>query len=262
MRQLFFKLLPYLLGALLGLVFFLPDQLIGGVWRYVLITTLLLVGVVAITLVQLATTLPETMAVKPAQEEVPPPAAIPLLKDFQALGFDRDGPVLCIRTRPATTVWPFVNKLRGCTGSVSSTKSLPEKVICELTSEIEGGRGELTSVADPHACALPLPPGHFRQLLRGAALRELLEYHLEAQVYLQQRGVRFARPPYGDSAERIRQSALQQRQAVFTRPVRSALVALWRTVTKRTPFEVPVAAQVSTESTLRALQSEGPWSPV
>lgn len=259
MRQLFFKLLPFVSGGLLGwLVFFPPDDFLAiGSWRPLLLGLVLVVGTVVMTALQFPLTLPRDPVVEPAASREPPAEVASLIACFTLMGFDQVDSPLRVELRPTAFLWPFFNHQLGCVASVYCTTTIPAKVGFDLVSVVEGDRGWLTSCANAHGFVLPAAPGSFRQVLPGAAPDVLLHFHMAAHNFLASRGVRFANPPPGTPAERLRRGLVRQREAVMAKPLRAAAVALWRTITKRTPFGAPIAQQRSTESTLAYVVSEG-----
>jgi hypothetical protein len=256
MRDLFFKLLPYITGAALGfLVFFPPDSFAAlGAWRPLVLGALLVFGLLATTGVSLATSLPREPRIEPLTGEPTPHEVAVLLESYRALGFELLEPPLRIGLRPSATLWMLAHRGYGCWGSVFRTGTLPARVGFEMVSQIEGDRGRLSSVADPDAAILPPGPGHFKQVLRGASPAQLLAYHMKAHAYLAHRGVRFEAPHPGGLAERVRRSMESQRRAVMRNPLKAAALALWRATTKSTPYGTAIEWQKGTEATLRQLR--------
>jgi hypothetical protein len=256
MRDFFFKLLPYLTGAVLGfLVFFPPAGFLAiGPWRPVVLGVLMIVGLLAATGLQLAINLPENVAIDVLPPEAPPPDIARLLESYRSLGFELLDPPVRIHLRPSCFVWVLTNRELGCWGTVFSTGTVPRRVGYDVISLTEGERASLTSLSDPAAGVLPLAPGHFKQVLKGASPAELVAFHREALRFLIARGVRFEPAKAGGVAERIRRSFVLQRRVVAANPVKAAALVLWRATTRTSPYSAPVASQRITETSLRQLQ--------
>jgi len=248
MRQLFSKLLPYVGGGVLGyLVFFPPAAFLPyGAWRPLLLAAFLVIGLVVFTALQFPLTLPRDPHVEPALSQEVPSDIASLVASLTALGFEPLGPPLRIEMRPAAFLWPLVSRQLNCFGNVFCTTTIPRKTGFEFISVVEDDRGWLTSLAAPHGFVLPAAPGSFRQALPGAKPDALLQYHLAAHRFLESQGIRFTHEPEGTPSERVRRSLMLQRKVVMQRPLSSAVVAIWRTLTKRTPFHAPIAKQATT----------------
>ena len=259
MRELFFKLLPYILGVLLGLLITSPPDSFQafGPWRHLLVVAILVVGLLAVTGLQMAIGLPRDVNVEPLAEPVPSDVAA-LVDRFRAAGFELVIPLLRVDIRPAGTLTILANHREQCWGSVFATGTVPRRVGYDVYSVIEGERGTLTSLSDPGGAVLPLSPGCFKQVFLGASPAMLLARHCEAQAYLMTRGVRFEPPGPQDIPARIRRSINAQRQVIAANPLKAAALVLWRAATKRTPYSLPVAHQKGTGATLRRLLQERP----
>lgn len=255
MREFLFKLLPYGTGALIGylLFFFTPPWLdVLGPGRWLVVGALLVVLLLAAVGMQLAVGLPENVGIGP-HDEAPGDDEQLLVRRFEDLGFERVGLPLKIELRPAARMQVLADRDSGCWASVFATTTLPRKIGCDVFSVIEGERGSLTTLADPNGAVLPIAPGSFRQVFRGASPDELVRRHLEAVVYLNGRGVRFETPTVDDLPAKIRRSIAVQRRTVMANPVRASIVGLWRFVSKRSPFLLPLAEQKETAAALRFL---------
>ncbi len=256
MRELFFKLLPYLTGAALGFLVFSPPAgfLAIGPWRPVVLGAILVVGLLATTGLQLAINLPENAVIDVLPLEAPPPDVARLVDSYRSLGFELLDPPMRVHLRPSAMVWVLVHKELGCWGCVFSTNTVPRKVGYDVTSVLEGDRAYLTSAADPAAAVLPAAPGSFKQVLKGASPAALVAFHRQAQRYLAEKGARFGVAAAGGAVERLRRSMARQRRAVMANPLKAAALVLWCASTKTTPYNKPVASQKATETSLRQLR--------
>lgn len=257
MRQLFFKLLPYALGGILGVLVVFPpasfDEL--GLWKVPILGGILLLGLLATVSVQMLVGLPQDPAVEPVHE-APPREAAHLIAQLQALGFETIEPSLRIDLRPPATIVVMMNRAAACWASVFVTGTLPRRVGYDILSVVEGKRGTMTSLADPAAAVLPVPPGHFKQVIRGASPQELLTHHQRAVDFLASRGVSVEQPDGQDVAGRVRRSLVLQRQVVTANPLKAAAVTLWRATTKRTPFDRALASQAGVEAGVLHLRGQ------
>jgi hypothetical protein len=253
-REAFFKLLPYLLGALLGWLLVSPPEAFAalGAWRPVVLAAIVGAALLAFTGVSLAASLPERPALAPYGGE-PTADVARLLDAFRGLGFEPCEPPLVADLKPSATLWVLAHREAGCFASVYRTGTLPPRAGFDCISEIEGGRGALSSVADPAAAVLPLAPGSFKQVLAGASPEALFDFHRRAHAFLAGRGVRFERAAPGGVAEGVARSLARQRAVVVGNPLRAAALTLWRATTRTTPYALPVERQSSTEEQVRRL---------
>lgn len=254
-RELFFKLLPYGTGALIGYVVFFPSETLVelGPLRWLIGAGALFVLSLAAVAAQLAVGLPEHVGISPAQDGARADERA-LLAQYEALGFAPVGPPLRLELRPAARMQVLAHGAFGCWASVFSTTTLPRRVGHDVFSIVEGERGGLSTLADPNGAVLPTAPGSFKQVFRGATPGELVRRHLEAVAFLTRQGVRFAPPTEADLEGQIRRSMSRQRRAVMSNPLRASAVALWRTLTKRTPHAQPVAEQRVAAPAIRHLR--------
>jgi hypothetical protein len=259
MRTLFFKMLPHIVGGLIGLlIIFPPDAFQAlGLWRFLVLAAIAIIGLLAMSGFLIAVNFLREVAVEPVEEALAPDVAA-LIDRFRSTGFELVIPLLRLDLRPPGTMSIMINRSAECWASVYSTGTIPRRVGYEIYSEIEGERGTLTSLADPGAAVLPLMPGYFKQVFFGALPEVLLARHGEAQAFLMARGVRFEPPGPQDIPARIRRAAKAQRQFIAANPLKALVLLVWRGVTRTTPYNQPVAIQKTTEATLRYLLQEQP----
>ncbi len=256
MREWFYKLLPYGLGSVVAYVALSASSFIStsDFLNPLLLVAILLGGTLVATIIALSNGLPRDVSIQPVPGEAPPRDAKEWIESFESLGFVPEGDPLRIDLRPSATLWPFVHRELQCSGAVFSTGTLPPRSSFEIITGVEGDRGALTSGPNPDVFVLPCARGYFRQVLRGAPPAHLLAHHLKATSYLAECNLALTKSAPGTPAERVRQSVARQRRAVMASPVRSAAIVLWRVITKRNPYELPIAKQRSTPSSIAYLK--------
>lgn len=257
MRELFFKLLPYAMGVVLGcLLAFSPPQFQAlGPWRFAVLGALLLVGLLAAVGLQLAATFPRHPSIEPAPDEPQPAEVDALVRSFRSLGFELYEPALRIDLRPTATLWLLRSSDRRCWASVFATGTLPRRVSYDVVSVIDESRGLLGSAVHVNAAILPLPPGYFKQVFPGEEPAQLLERHARSVRHLEERGIRFAAPSPDAIEADLRRDLLAQRRAVLANPLGSAWLALWRVATRTTPYLGSVERQRGVEETVQEVLS-------
>jgi hypothetical protein len=125
----------------------------------------------------------------------------------------------------------------------------------DLVSVFHDGRGGLTTGADRRGATLPGGPWVLRQVFPGASPEELLGRHRAALVWLGGRGLGFRQVAASAFADEFRRAVARQRGLFLANPVGSALVALWRSATGRTPHVGPIQEQRIAATQVRKLRS-------
>lgn len=260
MRNAFFKFQPYLMGALIGYLVFLPPRgfLALGPWRPVALMAFMVVALIASTALNMFLSLPSRVPVEPLTEtdESISLDVVRLLREYREAGFELSQDPATVDIRPRSYIWPLINAQAGCRGSVFATGTIPRRVGYDISSEIEGGEGVLTSVADPGAAVFPLCPGDFKELIPGATPRQLLEAHLRARAFLESRGLRFKTPRAGGLQERFERYAVKQKKVIKRNPLKAAVVVFWRASTKTSPYVGPLENQRGIDTLIQAARTE------
>jgi hypothetical protein len=258
MRNLVYKLLPYAVGTIFGLLLtFPPAWLIAlGPWRYLILAAMVGVGMLGFVGFQMAIGYRDDIAVEPlAQADTTPPAVAALLESYRALGFELvDSPVR-VHMRPPAQLWMLSNRELYCWGSIFATGHIQQAIGYDFYSTLEGECGDLTSGANWMAGTMPLDARDFKQILNGAPPAQLLAFHREAQQMLAARGVRFAPPrlPAGGIREILRKSNASKRRLIASNPLKAAVLVLWRVMNKTSPYLGSITTQKTTEVKLRRL---------
>ena len=239
------KLAPYLIGIMIAVVLIAGPDLLGGLGslRYLVAGLLAVVGLMVFLALVVHASLPSHLILEPADHWSGSTEAEQRVRDLEAVGFDRAGPVYRVPTTPAALLQPLVHRSEPIYATVFRTGTLPAKVGHELVSLFEEGEGGLTSVVDPAAVVLPAPPRVLRQVLVGATSSRLLEAHRDAMALIARTGASW-RPVSAASFEHEFSLAMvAQRRFFISSPLRHILVALWRSVSRRSPHIGPISKQ-------------------
>ena len=197
--------------------------------------------------------LPADLALRPLSEQAVPPEVTALADAYRALGFVPAGPPREVGGMPPALLVPLVHEGERCYGTVFRTGTVPAKTSYDVVSILEGERGGLTTGPDPTGAGLPAAPGELRQVFPRAGAADLFARHREALAFLRSRGLA-VRPVSSATLESdLRHAIARQRRAFLGAPLRWALVALWRSVTRLTPHVGPLAEQKIAARQLREL---------
>lgn len=260
MKNAFFKAQPYLTGALLGYLVFMPPRsfLALGPWRPVALAGLLVVGLLATTALNMFLSLPSRVQIRPLAESADAISmdVVGWLREYRSAGFELSEDPAIVEIRPEAYVWPHIHPQAGCRGSVFATGTIPRKAGYDVSSEIEGGEGVFSSVADPAAAAFPLCPGDFKELIKGATPQQLLDSHLRARAFLESRGLRFKTPRAGGLQQRFERYAARQKKLIKSNPLKASLVVFWRAATKTSPYLGPLEKQAGIDARISAARLE------
>src|ERR1044071_394472 len=101
MRNLFFKMLPYIVGALLGwLITSPPDSFRAlGPWRFLVLAAIVVAGLLAVAGLSMAANFLREVAVEPAYEALAPDVAA-LIDRYRSIGFELVIPLLRLDLSP------------------------------------------------------------------------------------------------------------------------------------------------------------------
>lgn len=245
MKDIAAKLMPYLVGIAIAVVLISgPDLLTGlGALRYLAVGLAAVVALMLFLAVVVHSNLPSRLILEPVTEWSGSGEAERRVRELEALGFDRTGPIYRVPTTPAGLLQPLVHRTEPIYATVFRTGTLPAKVGHELVSLFSDRVGGLTSVVDPAAVVLPAPTSVLRQVLVGAAPERLLEAHREAMAYLAGAGLSWKPVSAASFEHDFTQAMVAQRRFFIHSPVRHVAVALWRSVTRRSPHLGPIAQQ-------------------
>ena len=176
-----------------------------------------------------------------------------LVGNIEALGFARLGPALRVHIDPEASIVPLWNAAERTYATVFASDGEPAQAHYDFVTVFEPGEVALTSAANRSAGVLPQPRGVFLQIFPGAAPETLIERHREGRDHVARAAGVQPRPCCADFEELLARALRRQRHAFLTAPLRNTWIALWRTVSKRTPALGPVAAQAATRDRIDAL---------
>jgi hypothetical protein len=250
------KFLPFIVGGCIGWLLFHPPAFLGpeGPMRTALLVAAGFVLLVAFIVYTIAASVPADVAVSPHAGPLDPGISV-LAERLRALGFSEAGPPCRIGIQPAVTLVPFVHASEPVYASVFRTGTVPAVTAFDFVSILDGWRGGLTTSADPRGGTLPAGPGAFRQIGAGAGVEAAFRLHLEGVAWLRSRGLGAKRVSASSFIPDFKAAIRQQHDDFRGAPVRQALIALWRTTSKRHPHNGPLASQPGAEAQVRRLQT-------
>jgi len=224
--------------------------MLGVVAAIVFLAVLLLGAVHAAVLANL----PEELVLdREVEEEDLPPEVVELARTIEGLGFERIGPALHVPLRPPSLILPLMSRAEACYACVIRAAATPPRTIFEFVTRFEQEDGCLSTTHEPSAGVLPAGAADFRQIFPGADPATVHARHVEGVRHLREKGLRLL----SASPERFEQGLCDAfprvRRAFLEARVRNTLTALGRTLTKRSPFEGPVASQPRAAIRIRRL---------
>ena len=250
------KVLPFIVGGFIGWLLFNPPAFLGppGPLRTALLAAAGFMLLVAFIVYSIASSVPADIGISPLAGPVD--AGIGALAGrMRALGFVEAGPPLRVEIKPAVTLVPFVHAGEPVYATMFRTGTVPAVTAFDFVSILDGFRGGLTTSADPRGGTLPAGPGAFRQIRDGASVEAAYRLHLEGVAWLRSRGLGVKKVSAQEFAADFKAAMKRQHDGFRSAPVRHALIALWRTVSKRHPHNGPLASQPGAEPQVRELQT-------
>jgi hypothetical protein len=250
MRDLFYKVMPWATGGLLGWFLFRPPAWLEslGPMAYVVNGALCGVALLFVVAFIIAANLPARLTMQPLPETAVPGELRGYAAQLEGLGFRPAGPPRKVQIAPPATLLAYVHQSEPVYAMVFQTGTVPAKTSFDFVSILHGDRGGLTTNREPEGAALPEAPGAFRQVLPGQSIEALYKQHLDGIAYLRQRDVHVRAVSEGMFEQDFSAAMARQRELFLSSPIKSTLVTLWRASTKRVPFvgalrEQPIAQQ-------------------
>lgn len=234
--------ISHAIGMLGAIFLFAPEWLpfdLPGAASVAVGLGVLVVGTVGAVLFAILRNLPESLEFGPMHGHALPGTFHDLVSRFERAGFQTFGEPVVARLHPEATVVGLRNPSERAYATVFLTHSSPPRVACDVVTIFGRGEEGLTTAAEPGAGVLPLAPGEHLQIYPGAPVETLLLRHREG-VAAMSRGGRQPRLLPLAIEELLRISIRRKRQAFLRSPLLHALVAIGRTVTKRSPYHRPV----------------------
>ena len=249
------RFLPILVGLALGYLLVSPPDWLEhlGAWRWLAVLALVLLGLLAFTAYQLSASLPADPRLEPAPETSLTEDLRGLCSRFAALGFERIGTPLTVEISPPALMVAFVHSAERTYATAFRTGTVPPKTAFDCVSILEGGRGGLTTGAEPAGAAIPAARGSLRQVFPGARVEQVFDRHRQALQHLRGRGLQAKAVSAQTFRPDFALSFRLQREAFLAAPLRGAAVTLWRASTGRTPHLGPIASQAVAQATIREL---------
>lgn len=238
------RFLPIVVGVALGVLIVSPPAWLRtlGPVAYLVTGSLALVALVAFVAVLIAVNLPAEVRLTP--QTGPPPAELAgLVARYAALGFVPAGPPMEVGISPPGVMVAFVHERERAYGTIFRTNTVPAKVAFDFVSLLEGGHGGLTSSAEVAGATLPADPGDLRQVVPGATVEQVFERHRAAVAWLATRGLACRAVCAGRFVDDFRSAIADQRRSVLANPLKSAVIAIWRSATRTTPHLGPLEQQ-------------------
>jgi hypothetical protein len=256
MKDTIAKYLPFVVGGIIGWLLFNPPHWLAlhGPLRTAVMIALAIVLLVAFIVYSISISIPGNVALAP--HAGPVDASISAYAGrIQSLGFVAAGPPCRVEIKPAVTLLPFVHGSEPVYATVFRTGTVPAVTAFDFVTILDGFRGGLTTSADPRAGTLPAGPGEFRQIFEGAGIESAYQLHLEGTAWLRSRGLP-AKPLSAQEFNTDFRTALaRQREGFSAAPIRYALTALWRSISKRHPHNGALAGQPAAAGQVRELQT-------
>ncbi|MBN1938516.1 MAG: hypothetical protein JW843_02950 [Candidatus Aminicenantes bacterium] len=256
MKNAVYKILPIAVGLSLGWILFHPPAWIpSGPAGTIIIAAAVFVLLVGFIAVNIATSLPAEIKLQPLGGP-PDPAIEYLSRELGALGFEEAGGPFLVGIRPAAVLTAFVHPGERVYASVFRTGTVPAVTSYDFVSILEGRPAGLTTTSNWRGGTVPAGPGEFRQVLPAAGVRQAFETHLKGLAWLQSRNLRVKKVSAASFAADFLEALGIQREHYRRTALRSAFVALGRTLIKRSPEHGPLAGQRGIEEKLRRVRSQ------
>jgi len=250
------KFLPFIVGGTIGWLMFNPPEGLAprGPFRMVIMIAVGFVLLLAFIVYSISASVRADVGLAP--HSGPIDASIAVYADrIKALGFVEAGPPYRVDIKPAVTLVPFVHASEPVYATVFRTGTVPAVTAFDFVSILDGFRGGLTTSADSRGGTLPAGPGALRQIIDGAGVEPVYRLHLEGVNWLRLRGLPAKKVSAQEFAVDFKKAIAKQHEGFRSAPVRHALVALWRTVSRRHPHHGSLASQPAAAGQVRELQT-------
>ena len=196
--------------------------------------------------------LPEHARIQPARVPVPFPIE-DMIDEFVDVGFEQICGPLFIDLPTSPVVIPFHNATDAMYATVYFLQAAPSRCGCDVMSKLAPAGASLTTGMDYSTGSLPTWPGGFRQILPKASPSALVDQHRRALDFLHARGIAPLPTDPEQIEDLLRESFRRQRDTFTLAPVRGALIALWRMISRRNPHVAPLQEQPQAVAEIRTL---------
>lgn len=250
------KFLPIAVGVLIGWFLFHPPKglLPKGPLGTALLASAAFVVFLAFVVYSIAASVPADVGLTPHAGAIDPDLTR-LGAEIKALGFVEAGPPYRVEIKPPVTLVPFVHASEPVYATAFRTGTVPPFTAFDFVTILDGFRGGLTSNADPRGGTLPAAPGAFRQIAAGVGVETVFRLHLEGVAWLRAHGLGAKQVSAPEFAADFKAAIRKQNEGFRRAPVRQALIAIWRTISKRHPHHGPLSGQSHAADTVHALQT-------
>ncbi len=256
MKDTIAKYLPFVVGGIIGWLLFNPPGWLAlqGPLRTVVMIALAIVLLVAFIVYAISNSVPGNVVLAP--HAGPIDASIhAYAESIRALGFEAAGPPCRVEIKPAVILLPFVHKSEPVYATVFRTGTVPAVTAFDFVTILDGFRGGLTTNADSRAGTLPAGPGEFRQIVAGAGIEAAYQLHLQGVAWLRSQGLPAKRVSGREFNMDFKSALARQRRGFSAAPIRYALTALWRSISRRHPHNGALAGQPASAGQARELRT-------
>ncbi len=174
-------------------------------------------------------------------------------EELAALGFDEPGPAIRIGRLAKMLLLTRVN--RAARLYADAHQQVRKPVFFEFVSIVGEEQHGLSTNNNPDAAFAPAAPGMLRQVLPGLSAPELLERHRSALRFLRTRGIEPAAAEPDAIFHAIRRSFSAYGDLFRRGRLRFALIALSRTILRRSPYMAPLEQQPEIEDQIAEIQN-------
>ena len=250
MRRFLVRIAPPVFGVLLVLFILHPPAILDslGALKPLVVGALALLAFLAVLIEK---GLPSDVTLEPVRDDILTSEMELVVQSLEALGFRRGSLIYEVGVSPPAILVPLVDETGLIYSTVYRTGTMPPRVAWDLVSIVSGFRGGLTTASNPGSATLPACPGSMRQVFHDASLEQLLLRHRAAMAHAKRHGLDWKRVSLAHFEHDFRQAMNRERAAFLRRPWLYPPVALWRSVTKRSPHIGPLADQTHGARTIR-----------
>ncbi len=239
------NLIVFAIAFIIGWVIFNPPAWLsfGGWGNILFLVAVGVIGLFGLFIYMILANLPAKVRIDPLPDDLALPAEVNrLMGDYLALGFQRIGPPMRIHVAPPALMIGLAKPELGIYGTIFQIPANPPKVSYDMVSIIRmpksftSDHGGLTTSPEPGAGTLPLSAGTFMQIIREAPVKQLYRQHLLALEWLDQNKLPCDRAAAQAFHERIGEYLARHRKYYLTNPLLFTLIAVWRSITKLSPY--------------------------
>lgn len=176
------------------------------------------------------------------------PEAFDIHQEIQGLGFVAISKPIEVNTNPPAMMLALIDESRKIYSAVYHPTVDESKLGTDFVSVIQvkrahGEQSILTTGNIAEGGTMPLPPNSMMQIFPDADAATLLRHHEQALAFLQKNGVDILHVTKSEFSPAFCDSLVRMKSFFITNPVWHTLLALVRTVTKRSPHFGPIASQ-------------------